>query len=397
MTSTQRRTVAARPPNRRSLILEAAAELFAARGYEHVSMGDLAAAVGVGPSALYRHFKSKQEVLACAVTEAIDAFDTALADLSGGIEADMVTLAGFGLDHRPFGVLWEREARHLPDAERDAAHAAMADTRARFISWLTTQPDSGGSGGTGSAGPASAVLAVLLSPSFHHTELPRPTFDRSLAGLARRVLALTRSWSAPATSSVTVPADGVSRLGRRSKREQVLRRATELFAERTYASVSMEQIANALGMRASSLYEYFPTKSDLLVTALTRGNAYLQMTIEEALVESATPREALTEIIGSYTRFAFRHPHVVDVLLTETRNLPEEHAAPLIQAQRDYVDEWVHLARDLDGDRSVAELRIEVHAVLKIINDLARAPHLLAGGWEDVADLATRLLVTAPT
>lgn len=394
MTSTQRRAVATRPPNRRSLILEAAAELFAARGYEHVSMGDLAAAVGVGPSALYRHFKSKQEVLACAVTEAIEAFDTALGDLSGGIEADMVTLAGFGLDHRPFGVLWEREARHLPDAERDATHAAMAGTRARFISWLTTEP---GSGGTGSEGVASAVLAVLLSPSFHHTELPRPAFDRALAELARRVLALTQSWSAPAMSSATVPADRVSRLGRRSKREQVLRRATELFAERTYASVSMEQIANALGMRASSLYEYFPTKSDLLVTALTRGNAYLQMTIEEALVESATPREALTEIIGSYARFAFRHPHVVDVLLTETRNLPEEHAAPLIQAQRDYVDEWVHLTRDLDGDRSVAEVRIEVHAVLKIINDLARAPHLLAGGWEDVAALATRLLVTAPT
>ncbi|MFJ9391219.1 TetR/AcrR family transcriptional regulator [Nocardioides sp. NPDC101246] len=390
MTSTQRRTVTTRPPNRRSLILEAAAELFAARGYEHVSMGDLAAAVGVGPSALYRHFKSKQEVLACAVTEAIEAFDTALAGLSGGFDADMVTLAGFALDHRPFGVLWEREARHLPDTERAAAHAAIAGTRARFVAWLATRPDSRGAE---SGAQASALLAVLLSPSFHHTDLPRPTFDQALAGLAHRVLVLTASWSEPSAPGTTVPGDGLQRLGRRAKREQVLRRATALFAERTYASVSMEQIASSLGMRASSLYEYFPTKSDLLVTALTRGNAYLQMTIDEALVESRTPREALTEIIGSYARFAFRHPHVVDVLLTETRNLPEEHAAPLIQAQRDYVDEWVHLARDLAPDRSVAALRVEVHAVLKIINDLARAPQLLRGGWEEVADIATRLLV----
>jgi AcrR family transcriptional regulator len=33
------------------------------RGYPHVAMGDIASAVGIGASGLYRHFGSKQELL----------------------------------------------------------------------------------------------------------------------------------------------------------------------------------------------------------------------------------------------------------------------------------------------------------------------------------------------
>jgi AcrR family transcriptional regulator len=53
-----------RPPNRRELILAAATELFAARGYEYVGMSEIAEEVAVQPSALYRHFAGKEQLLA---------------------------------------------------------------------------------------------------------------------------------------------------------------------------------------------------------------------------------------------------------------------------------------------------------------------------------------------
>lgn len=53
-----------RPPDRRSQILATAAELFAARGYHGVSVADLGAACGISGPALYKHFASKQAVLA---------------------------------------------------------------------------------------------------------------------------------------------------------------------------------------------------------------------------------------------------------------------------------------------------------------------------------------------
>ena len=43
-------------------ILEKALELFSARGYDAVSVGEIAKAVGIKPPSLYNHFPSKQAV-----------------------------------------------------------------------------------------------------------------------------------------------------------------------------------------------------------------------------------------------------------------------------------------------------------------------------------------------
>jgi AcrR family transcriptional regulator len=50
--------------SRRELILAGAAELFASRGYHGVSVDDLGTAAGVSGPALYRHFPSKEAILA---------------------------------------------------------------------------------------------------------------------------------------------------------------------------------------------------------------------------------------------------------------------------------------------------------------------------------------------
>jgi AcrR family transcriptional regulator len=54
----------ARSGTRRDEILDAAAGLFAERGYHGVSIDDLGAAVGMSGPGIYRHFASKEDVLA---------------------------------------------------------------------------------------------------------------------------------------------------------------------------------------------------------------------------------------------------------------------------------------------------------------------------------------------
>ena len=53
-----------RPVERRQQILDVAAGLFAQRGFHGVSVGDIGKAVGVSGPALYKHFDSKDAVLA---------------------------------------------------------------------------------------------------------------------------------------------------------------------------------------------------------------------------------------------------------------------------------------------------------------------------------------------
>ena len=48
---------------RKNEILDAAAELFAAKGYDETSTGDILDRVGIARGTLYYHFKSKEDIL----------------------------------------------------------------------------------------------------------------------------------------------------------------------------------------------------------------------------------------------------------------------------------------------------------------------------------------------
>jgi AcrR family transcriptional regulator len=48
---------------RKNEILDAAEELFAAKGYEETSTGDILDRVGIARGTLYYHFKSKEDIL----------------------------------------------------------------------------------------------------------------------------------------------------------------------------------------------------------------------------------------------------------------------------------------------------------------------------------------------
>lgn len=73
--ATERRQVSAQ--NRRKSILEAAARIFAQRGYERATTREIAAEAGVSEGTIYTYFASKQELL----TELADEFQTRLAEV----------------------------------------------------------------------------------------------------------------------------------------------------------------------------------------------------------------------------------------------------------------------------------------------------------------------------
>lgn len=62
-------------PTTKQLIVAAAAEAFAGRGFDGASLLDIAGSAGVTPGAVYRHFRGKPELLLDVVSSTLDAMD----------------------------------------------------------------------------------------------------------------------------------------------------------------------------------------------------------------------------------------------------------------------------------------------------------------------------------
>ncbi|PWN03398.1 TetR family transcriptional regulator [Nocardioides silvaticus] len=113
-------------PTRRDQILATAAELFAARGFHGVSVADLGAACGISGPALYKHFPSKQAMLAemlVSISEELLAVGRArVAEAAGPADAVRALVdwhVEFALGHRPLIIVQDRDWESLPEQARE--------------------------------------------------------------------------------------------------------------------------------------------------------------------------------------------------------------------------------------------------------------------------------------
>lgn len=358
-----------RPRNRRALIIAAAAELFHRTGYDGVAMSDVADAVNVRPSALYRHFTGKPELLTAVVLAELAPFQAIFAE--GATLADVLPrLCATALEHRRLGRLWQREARALPAAQRTALRHDLRATADLLTAALqASRPEL-------SHEDADALSwcawSVLYGVSRYGVELPKGDYEAVLRDIVATVLAFT-----PARAQ-SAPVPQPRRFTPVARREKLLTAAIAMFAERGYAGVSMEDIGASAGIAGPSVYHHFAAKQDILVAAITRCDEWLRLDLHRALAAARDARDALRGLLRSYVAFTGVNNNLLDVLITDDRHLPEDQRARLNQAKSDYLGEWLSLGRAARADLPLGHTRIRTLAVLAIANDIARTPHLRA-------------------
>lgn len=75
-----------RSHNRIQPLLDAAAKLFATKGYRETTIRDIGTEVGMQAGSVYYHFKSKEELLLAVYAMAVDGIETRLLDALEGVE-----------------------------------------------------------------------------------------------------------------------------------------------------------------------------------------------------------------------------------------------------------------------------------------------------------------------
>ena len=360
-----------RPSNRRQLIIDAATDLFCRKGYANVAMGDVAEAVAIGPSALYRHFRGKQDLLATVVGAALDTLDDAFTAAEDERLPDVSqALAAAVLRHRGVGVLWHRESRQLAAADHREFRTAIDQIAARFAALIRARRPA--LEAVEAELLAWSGLAVATSVSLHSLVLPEPEFTTLLSELISTVV------DAPLPAPQSTPAHTTTSgmLRTQARREAILTEATKLFAANGFAGVSTEDIGASVGISGPSVYNHFPTKSDILLAAMLRGDEWLRLDMNRAFAQASDPRDGLNRLLDSYCAFVVDNPHLLQVLVSESDHLPEPERHRIRAAQYAYIDDWVSLLRHVHPSWDAVHARIRVQAVQTMMNDIAVVPEL---------------------
>jgi AcrR family transcriptional regulator len=152
--------------------------------------------------------------------------------------------------------------------------------------------------------------------------------------------------------------------------------AADLFAERGFAAVSVQEIGEAVGITGGAIYRHFPSKDAVL-------HAVFLDTIEHWLVvaESETERvgrPSIARVVASSVQLVVDRPGPLATYVRERHRLDASMLGELTARERRLSELWsaamLSALPELDRD----DVRVRQQAVNGVLSSLARRPATLA-------------------
>jgi len=167
----------------------------------------------------------------------------------------------------------------------------------------------------------------------------------------------------PTQQSSTSAAQNPTAADRR--RRQILDEAARLFDRRGYHTTSMEDIAEAVGIRKPTLYHYFRSKVEILDTVYQETIGELIARQEQRATISMTPEQRVLETMADVLEtIDARHGHV-RVFFEHHRELPEDRHEEIMARRERYHQELVAIIQTgIDDGTFRPELDPQLAALL---------------------------------
>jgi len=203
---------------------------------------------------------------------------------------------------------------------------------------------------------------------------------------------------APAPSAPprpSVPQSAPSARGA-ARREAILTAAAQLFADRGYAAVGMDDIGAAAGVTGPAIYRHFGAKASVLTAVFDRvidAVAYDRVEVSAQPDSPAEEAARLRELIGKYAEAVCSRRRLMAVFVREVHHLPTDDRAMLDERQRVLVRRWRTLLGHAHTDWDVERVRSAVHGAFGMLNAVGTFDSPLPD--DELADQMSALAINA--
>jgi len=199
-------------------------------------------------------------------------------------------------------------------------------------------------------------------------------------------------------SSDEGPIDPIRRQLIAARRNQILRAAVTVFAEKGFHRATTKDIAQTAGIAEGTIYNYFDSKGDLLIGLMMRLSRVESLDVELTDALDRDPREFLVAVACHRMALIEQNHDVLRAILPEMLVKPDlrerfyqQFARPMALVLERYVQ-----ARTASGEMAPVDVPLAVRAVqgmflgllvLRILGD-----EVLQARWDDVPKVVGALV-----
>lgn len=112
---------------------------------------------------------------------------------------------------------------------------------------------------------------------------------------------------------------------RELRREQILKIASELFSQKSYHDVTVDEIAAAVGVAKGTIYLYFPSKERLYLEILEDSFEAIESLLEKEIAKSDSAPLKLKKVLRLIFEFYQMNLDVLRILSRDETHLIREH------------------------------------------------------------------------
>lgn len=145
-----------------------------------------------------------------------------------------------------------------------------------------------------------------------------------------------------------------------SGRNRIMDEAATLFLRGGYEATSLRDIADAVGMKAGSLYYHFASKDELLTEILLRGIDVMQAAFDEA---AATPGDARARVgahVRAHLAALYENGPYTAVHVVTFRTAPDSVRSEIVPIRDAYEARWTELLVELQHSEQL-DAAVDVH------------------------------------
>ncbi|KSZ55991.1 hypothetical protein Z045_25715 [Rhodococcus pyridinivorans KG-16] len=168
--------------------------------------------------------------------------------------------------------------------------------------------------------------------------------------------------------------------------DQILKAAEELFYQRSFDGVGVDEIGQAAGVSGSAIYRHFEGKNEILETLFDRAVDALLMGLPDP---NDHPHDELRELIDSFVQFAQTNRMLASIWEREHRSLREPYRRRHQRRLRQYVERWVDCLSKCYPGWAEGRLLVAIRAAQALMMSDATRPG--RGSSRDVGGLLSAM------